>query len=178
VIAAHATERLFFALWPDDATRSRCAQVAHQLAHLGGQPVSPDNVHITLSFLGSVDAAQRVYAERAAAAVRARPFTLTLDRLGYFPKPRVVWLGGEPVPAALADLATELNHKLGDCGIRLDTRPFALHMTLLRKVSGQPVLAAPEPITWRVQLFSLVKSETRSEGPIYTVIRTWPLHKD
>jgi len=175
---AGTTERLFFALWPDAATRTHCAQVARQLGAQGGRQVSPENLHITLSFLGSIDAAQRVCAERAAADVRARPMTLTLDRLGYFPKPRVMWLGGEPVPAALADLAADLNHKLGGCGITLDSRPFALHMTLLRKVSGQPALDAPEPITWRIQSFSLVKSETRPAGPIYMVVRTWPLHKD
>ncbi|MBI3774344.1 MAG: RNA 2',3'-cyclic phosphodiesterase [Gammaproteobacteria bacterium] len=170
--------RLFFALWPDDATRTRCAKLATQLAEHGGRPVSAGNLHITLSFLGSVDNVQRACAERAADAVQAQPATLTLSRLGYFPKPRVVWLGAEPVPFALADLAADLNHRLDGCGIALDARPFALHMTLLRKAHGPAVLNVPEPIVWKIQSFSLVKSETLTTGPIYSVIRTWPLYKD
>ena len=174
---AGATERLFFALWPDDATRMRCANVVSQLANIRGKPVPPANLHITLSFLGSVDAAQRLCAERAADTVRVQPVTLTLDHLGYFPKPRVVWLGSERVPCALAALAADLNHQLGGCDITLDSRPFELHMTLLRKVISPPMLDASEPINWRVESFSLVKSATLSSGPIYTVLRTWPLHK-
>lgn len=173
-----STERVFFALWPDDATRTHCAKLAAQLAAHGGRSVAAENLHITLSFLGSVDADQRACAQHAADAVHAQPVTLTLNRLGYFPKPRVVWLGAEQVPSALVDLVAELNRRLDGCGIALDTRPFTLHMTLLRKAYGLPVLEVPEPIPWRIQAFSLVKSATRSTGPIYTVIRTWPLHKD
>lgn len=91
-------------------------------------------------------------------------------------------LGAEVTPSALLALTAALNQRVGECGIILDPRPFALHMTLLRNASGPPLLEVAPLITWQVQSFSLVNSTTRSSGPIYRVIRTWSLdqgqHKD
>ena len=48
-----ATQRLFFALWPDAATSVALAALAQQIAaESGGRPTAPGNVHLTLAFLG------------------------------------------------------------------------------------------------------------------------------
>ena len=48
--------RLFFALWPDDATRARLAQAARQWSH---RPVADDKLHMTLHFLGACSTEQQ-----------------------------------------------------------------------------------------------------------------------
>ncbi len=48
--------RLFYALWPDDAARAQLAQAAAALNVHDGQRVRDENLHLTLVFLGAVDA--------------------------------------------------------------------------------------------------------------------------
>ncbi len=80
---AVATQRLFFALWPEPALQQHLAMTAAALLPRdAGRRVRAENLHCTLVFLGAVEAAQRLCLEDAASLVRAEPFTLTLDRLG------------------------------------------------------------------------------------------------
>ena len=59
--------RLFFAAWPDAVAAAELARVAEALAGLAqGKPVPPEKIHLTLAFLGEIDAgAQRSAAEVA-----------------------------------------------------------------------------------------------------------------
>ena len=57
-----------------------------------------ENLHITLVFMGSVDASARIYAEAVADDLRAVSAELCLDQLGYWPGPQVLWLGASTVP--------------------------------------------------------------------------------
>jgi RNA 2',3'-cyclic 3'-phosphodiesterase len=172
---ASGVERLFLALWPDAKVRARCAQLAHAAGAHNGKPVPAENLHITLCFLGAVDAPTRSCIESALQEVRAAPVTLILDRLGYFPKPRVLWLGAAQVPEPLSALACTIDRLARGCGVSTDTRPFVAHMTVQRKANKAPALPEIEPVPWLVTTFALVKSETLSTGAVYTVLRTWPL---
>lgn len=173
---ASPTERLFFALWPDAGLRECCARLTRDLDVGGGKCVPGVNLHITVCFLGSVDRATRGCVENAMDTVRAAPTTLTLDRLGYFPKPRVLWVGASIVPEPIKTLAHVVDRLARNCGVRTDTRPFVPHMTLCRNVRRPPPMSAIEPLSWPVTMLALVKSDTRESGAIYTVLRTWPLH--
>src|SRR4030067_1435014 len=87
-------QRLVFALVPEPALQQRLAQAAEALLpRAAGRRVRAENLHCTLVFLGAVETAQRLCLEDAASLVRAEPFTLMLDRLGYFRRPQVAWLG-------------------------------------------------------------------------------------
>src|ERR1700724_2954341 len=67
-----ATQRLFFALWPDAATSNALAALAQQVAaESGGRPTAPGNVHLTLAFLG--DQPRRIPRELSAAAATSGP---------------------------------------------------------------------------------------------------------
>lgn len=169
-------ERLFFALWPDDAVRQtlkhHCKPV---LRHSGGRAVAIENLHITLAFLGSVDAAQRQCVEQAAAAISLPRFTLTLDQLGYWSRPRVLWLGARETPEEAKQLASQLAKGARDCGLSLDRRPFVAHLTLKRKVREAPPPTELKPIEWAVDQFALVRSHTLPEGVQYEVVGRWPL---
>ena len=74
--------RLFFALWPDSRTRAAIAALAGQVAaQTGGRATAPDNVHLTLAFLGAQprDSVAALAAAATAAALDASSFVLTLD---------------------------------------------------------------------------------------------------
>jgi len=134
---AAARQRLFFALWPDDDTRAALARLARrQLQSGNGRLIDAHNLHLTLAFLGPVDAAFRACAERAADSLAAPAFELEFQRLGYWPRPRVLWAAPERSPEALTGLVSMLRKALAACGQEPESRPFEAHMTLARKVRG------------------------------------------
>jgi 2'-5' RNA ligase len=173
-----ATRRLFLALWPDEQVRARLAAARDTAAGLcRGKAVDARNLHITLAFLGTVDAAKQHCAAAAAARCAGAPFTLLLDRLGHWPRPQVAWVGGGSTPDALNHVVASLRRELEACGIDLDDRPFRPHVTLLRKVHGRPVFPPrlTAAVEWPVVDIHLVESVTHREGAAYRVIETWPL---
>jgi 2'-5' RNA ligase len=168
-------QRLFFALWPDEAVRRQLAGYKPLLRGCGGRPVAPGNLHITLAFLGSVDAATRRCMEQAADTISLPPFTLLLNELGFWRRPQVVWLGTDVPPEPLLSLAAALKQAMLACALEPDARPFQAHLTLMRKARRAPEGEPPAGITWPVSDFALVVSETRPEGVRYEVVRRWDL---
>ena len=166
-------QRLFFALWPDDAVRAACSNVLKQAKKdHEGRAVHLDNLHITLAFLGYVSDAQRECAEAVADSISMTPFNLCFDHVGWFKRPKVLWLGANETPDSLMQLVASLNQGLRGCDIALDDRPFATHLTLMRKVKKFYEMNI-EPIDWRVDQFCLVQSFTHPEGVEYKVIKSW-----
>lgn len=170
-----ARQRLFFALFPGEAFRTALVGVAKKLLHKGGRRVSPENLHVTLVFLGSTDREQRLCAEAVAGELVIEPFVLAFDRLGHWPKQRVLWSAPSVVPEGLRSLVKALNDGLRRCGFSLETRPYRVHLTVARKIAGPVPNTCHEPLVWPVQAFHLVASETRPEGARYRVVGTWPL---
>jgi len=170
------TRRLFFALWPGAALQAELVRRARKaLRPGGGRAVATDKLHLTLAFLGSVDAQAQACMEAGADGVRGEAFTLELDQLGHFPRPRVIWAGASRVPAALRTLVQDLTRALLPCGYRPESRPFQAHVTLMRKAARGPRPAEIEPLVWPVGDFALVESLTLPEGAQYRVLRRWPL---
>jgi 2'-5' RNA ligase len=169
------TQRLFFALWPDEGVRARIEKAVVQLPVREGRRVPRDNLHITLVFLGSVAESSRRCVEGVADGIQASPFSLSLDQVGYWPRPRVVWLGASTIPDKLARLEAALSQGIAQCGIEVENRPYAPHMTLLRKVSRPARLGSLDPIEWRVDHFALVESVTNVDGAVYQVLKRWAL---
>jgi len=176
--AQPATLRLFFALWPDDATRdalNRTGKWLHQ--HWGGRRMRADTLHITLAFLGSTPVEQLDALVACADRVEAEAFALLLDQAGYWRHNRIGWFGtSEPPPQHFA-LVQALNDALQAAGFPVDARPHVPHVTLLRKTAGGEVPAC-SPVRWPVGDFVLVKSSTDADGAHYEVIRRWPLTQD
>lgn len=167
--------RLFFALWPDMALQQTLYKVGRAIAPPGGKPMAVHNLHITLAFLGAIDADRRVCMEQAADAIRLPPFELALDRAGFWPRPQVVWLGCSTVPPALQALAARLNGAMAACGLTPETRPYSPHLTVLRKARQGPRQLDINTVSWAVGDFVLVQSLTLPEGAQYQVVRRWPL---
>jgi len=170
------TLRLFFALWPDDATRdalNRTGKWLHQ--HWGGRRMRADTLHITLAFLGSTPADQLDVLAACADAVQTDAFELILDQAGYWRHNRIGWFGASETPPQHTELVGALNAALQGAGFPVDARPHVPHVTLLRKSLGGEV---PEcaPVHWPINEFVLVASRTDPKGAHYEVIRRWPLN--
>ncbi len=171
-------QRLFFALWPAAALQEAIDGRAHKLIGKRAKRVPAHNLHITLAFLGSVSDGQRACYEQVAAGVQTPAFTLSLQRIGHWPAPRILWLGPSQQPEALLTLVQNLNTTLLTCGYTPEIRPYQAHMTLARKVDRSLPVREIEPIAWEVDSFALVESVTAPEGARYQVLKRWSLQRN
>jgi len=168
--------RLFFALWPEEQTRVVLARLVENCLPVGvGRPIVPTNLHVTLVFLGDVGENTQRCVEDLGNKIAHERFVLTLDRLGYWAKPQVQWLGTKQCSGELAKLVECLKKGLMACGFKLVQRPFIPHLTLKRKVRKRPPISSMTPICWHVNDFALVESCFVPGGVEYHVRRIWPL---
>ena len=168
-------QRLFFALWPDDTVRTALDKSAGKLLGKRVKRVVASNLHITLAFAGSVSGQVRSCLETAAGELRVPCFELYINRVGHWPRPRILWAGPTHIPAELWSLAGALRQALEDCGIETGTRPYQPHVTLARKVSKCPEGTEFPAFHWSISHFSLVESVTDPAGVRYRVLRSWAL---
>jgi 2'-5' RNA ligase len=168
--------RLFLALWPGDAVRRRLRDVLDQNLRIrSGRAEQVANLHVTLVFIGPI-AGERVSAiEQTVAGVSGAAFELVLERIGYWERPRILWLGPREVPAALLSLVRDLRAALETCGVTAEKRPYLPHMTLARKVHRPPAVNMLEPIRWPVSVFSLMESVPVERSSAYRELACWPL---
>lgn len=168
-----AGPRLFFAVWPPPESARALAEWALEAKRAcGGRATAAENIHLTLAFLGEADPARAI---AAAQRVRAHRFDLPMEEAQFWRHNRIVWVGPRELPRALAQLADALHQELFKEQFKLETRPFAAHITLLRKATdpeGLPPLTAP---AWPVDEFLLVSSALSDAGSRYTVEKRFAL---
>jgi 2'-5' RNA ligase len=169
------SRRLFFALWPDEDTRAALAALAKERIQGQGRRVATANLHITLAFPGSVTSVVHACLEEAAGRLIGSPFGLAVDRLGYWPGPRIIWAAPSYIPPELWNLANGLRGVLAGCGLEPESRPYQAHMTLARKASRALPVTRITPILWSIREFCLVESVSQPDGVRYLVRRAWPL---
>ena len=169
--------RLFFALWPDACMRAQLADAAAVLRIDGAaRPVPPENLHLTLAFVGEVAISELAVLQQIGSAEQTTGCTIKLDAYEYWPEPQVVVAAARETPAALLELWTRLHRALthGPVPSR-PPAPLRPHVTLARKVAQAPVRQAMSPIDWKARSFSLVRSDTSGVRSVYTVVDTWSL---
>ncbi len=189
--------RAFLAILLDpplrDALRAcvRALQAAHPPARL--KWVGDEQHHLTLHFLGEINAAQTEAVTRILASIPppGTPLSLTLGGLGAFPslnRPATLWVGGADGGGGVASLAAAYGRTLKALGFEIDSRPFTSHLTLARiprdldPVALRAVGAwfaerralAPAPLTQAVRTVHLMRSELLSSGARYTPVATYP----
>jgi 2'-5' RNA ligase len=148
--------------------------------------VRPENIHLTLKFLGATPAADLAVLNQAlAGAVRGHaPFNLFLKGIGAFPgfdRPRVVWVGLDGQTAALQALQRAVADALMAIGFPSETRPFQGHLTLGRakgRVDQARLRHAAETLQsfesgpFRVDRIVLFRSDLKPGGAVYTRLRS------
>ena len=181
--------RLFVAIELPAPVRVALAE-AQALLRRANLPVrwsQPEQMHLTLQFLGDTDAAQvpALAAAIGRAADAAAPLSLRLAGLGAFPntrRPSVVWAGVAGDVPALEALAAGLGRELAGLGIAQERRPFRAHLTLgrTRREAVPPELArigaalasvlGPTPVEWQADALVLFRSELGRDGARYTAL--------
>lgn len=165
--------RLFFAAWPPPKTAHALGQWAAKLAHeTGGTLTRTENIHLTLAFLGEADPDK---AHNAARRVQAKRHELGIDHAQYWKHNKIVWVGPQTMPPALAALVAQLHAALKGQSFVLEDRPFAAHITLLRKAKPPNALPPLPKLEWPVDEFLLVRSRTSSRGSTYEPVERFPL---
>ena len=175
MVESAPTRRLFFALWPDAAVRSEIIRQFEQMPQFGMQAhnMQPNNLHLTLHFMGNVAADQAGCIQRAAQTIRVAAFDVQLDTVGYFRQPKIFWMGCSDMSAGMQALHQQLADALLPCDYRAESRPFTPHVTLLRKLSEPGEFIAFKSILWSVKAFSLIESLPSSDDVIYRPLENY-----
>lgn len=168
--------RLFFGLWPAPGTAAALALwAAKTQRETGGRAARAEAIHLTLAFLGDVEALRLHTAVAAARAVRGAAHTLPIAEARYWEHNRIVWVGPRELPAPLGVLADALRAALLRAGFALEMRAFQAHITLIRKARAPRALPPLPAADWPVDEFVLVRSELSNGGSSYAILERFPL---
>jgi RNA 2',3'-cyclic 3'-phosphodiesterase len=187
--------RLFIAVdLSEDAREAMAAEQRRIAAALGGTKrsltwVKTSHAHLTLVFLGSVEAGRATsVVEAVERDVDLAPFDMVLEGVGVFPPrgaPRVLWIGIAGGAAELTGLQRELAARVAAVGIALEDRPFHPHLTLGRWRESRPSVrdravraAQPGAIARvHVEYATLYESRLSPSGSAYTALTRANLSK-
>ena len=177
--------RCFIALEIPTEVKCQLAEIQerdllHQLSW-----VNPENMHLTLKFLGDVPKSEVSLIEEILAQIATQNtlFVMQIGGLGAFPnfsRPKVVWAGVQKDGEKIISLAHQLNTTLGQIGYPSEKRPFTPHITLARihTPTNLKKIAFDEfyeisPIT--VNRISLMQSRLQPSGVVYTLLSSFEL---
>ena len=159
--------RLFVAIRPSPAVRDVLLDAEAALRRQGrGTFTRPENLHLTLAFLGEAESAAPAQAALEAACTGGA-VSLTVGGLGHFDD---IWWAGVRENARLEALALGVQDALRQAGYPVERRPWRPHITLVRRWRGpEPRLTVPDTAMW-VDRVSLMRSD-RVEGKlVYTEV--------
>ena len=167
--------RLFIAINFSDSTRAKLLALRDeiQLCSQRGNFCLPENLHLTLAFLGECDTKQTSALKAAIDTVAFEPIEVCIDNIGRFKRDRgdIWWAGlrkNEPLLAA----HSELTDKLIASGFALDRREYKPHITLGREVVTDALPRHLEAFGEAVKCIDLMKSERVAGRLNYTAIHS------
>jgi 2'-5' RNA ligase len=184
--------RLFVALQIPTAVRESFAALLSQLRSVSAEArdqsarwVRPENLHVTLKFIGEAAPEKLSDIRNTLTAVRSSaPVSISFHGLGFFPNekhPRVFWAGMDASPN-LPTLAADLEQSLEPLGFPREQRPFTPHLTLARFEPSrlhEKLRAFIQENTSRnfgsqvTSEFHLIESKLKSSGAEYTTLQTF-----
>lgn len=176
--------RAFVAVEIDPAIREAAVELIDKLRDASADVkwVEPENLHLTVKFLGDVPLTETAAICQALqrAAGEVEPFELELGGAGAFPsngRPRTIWLGAAGDERPMRALADAVEKRLQKLGFRREARRFEVHLTLGRiRKPGPGVKQLGEKLTelsdypagkMSVNEIVLFSSQLTADGPIY-----------
>ena len=184
--------RSFIAIELSETVKSTLAELQQEFKKCGADVrwVNPDNVHLTLKFLGNIEekSAEETLKLMEKTCSRYNPFNIELKGLGTFPNsksPRVLWVGisGNSV---LAELQRDIEDGMASLGFASENRKFTPHLTLgrFRSLKGKECLLEAIKLFEKnsfglinVKSIFLMRSDLSPAGARYTKIGEVPLDK-
>ena len=176
--------RSFVAILLDEAVRGAVAAELEHLRPLARSVawVPPQNLHLTLKFLGetpaeAIEAVKEVLAEGVSAT---EPFTLSFHGLGAFPgltRPRVIWIGMLQGARECQALQARVEEALARLGLPREGRAYTPHLTIGRVREPRGLASLQQAIvqggqkefgSLEVSAISLMKSDLHPTGARYT----------
>ena len=175
--------RTFIAIEIPSEIKSALATLQTELRRAGADVswTKPENLHLTLKFLGEVDERRIVEIEKACVSLAAefQPFTLSLDNTGVFPnvrQPRVIWAGLSGEIGNVVEMHRRLDERLALTGFKREEKGFHPHLTIGRIKSNKKtreLIALADmyqlpALSFAVTEIVLMKSELRPAGAEYS----------
>jgi 2'-5' RNA ligase len=168
-----------------DTVLNRLAAVQGLLVQTGAdlKLVEPQNIHITVRFLGDITPAMVEKIFEAMQQVQFAPFNVQIKGLGAFPDlryPRVVWAGINDGADQLKNVFSQLEPRLRGLGFTPDHKGFSPHLTIARVRSGRNKAQLAKFVTENVnydfgtikaKCLRLKKSDLTPKGPIYSTLK-------
>ena len=144
--------------------------------------VEPENIHLTLKFLGEIPQHQVDEIAEIIKDISFEPFIFKIEEVGVFPnlkRPATIWAGITDGVSDLAAVHKEVDSKMAKLGFERERRQFQPHLTISRVKSGrnrdqlvEELLAVKDTVFGEVKAgyIALKKSVLTPHGPIYTTL--------
>lgn len=167
-----------------DTVSNRLASAQKLLVETGAdlKLVAPENIHITVRFLGNITPTMVEQIAEEMKKVQFAPFNVQISGLGAFPDlryPRVVWAGITEGADQLKSVFSQLEPRLRSLGFTPDHKGFSPHLTIARVRSGRNKAQLAKFVTEnanyefgaiKAQCLRLKKSDLTPKGPIYSTL--------
>ena len=163
--------RLFIAINLNNEMKEALMDIQDTMRTYGvrGRETVPENMHLTLAFIGEYDDPE--YVKEIIDSVEIRPFELKLSGVGAFGD---LWWVGTDSSAPLMAVAKRLRRALAEAGVPFDRKKFNPHITIIRNAKGR-LSDVPENeisqyfgASMTADHISLMRSDRGKSGMIYT----------
>ena len=154
--------RLFIAINFTEATKSRLLALRDELRCRSqrGNFSKPENLHLTVAFLGECEAKMTAAAKKAMDSPHFEPFSFSIDRIGCFRRRGgELWWAGVRECKELTVFQRELSGTLAAAGFEPEAREYKAHITLGREIITGEAPWEIEPFEETVTAIDLMKSE-------------------
>jgi len=176
--------RLFAAINLPEELKSRLAGAVGGINAAGLKKVGPENLHLTMKFLGEVDEKKVEFIKQKLGEIKAEPFKVSLGGIGFFPNEdyiKVVWVGVSEGGQEIINLQKEMDSKLSEIGFAKE-KNFEPHLTIARvnflkdKVGLKKMLQMLDfSGGFEARSFDLMQSTLTPKGPVYEKLREFLL---
>ncbi|MBI2644000.1 MAG: RNA 2',3'-cyclic phosphodiesterase [Candidatus Wildermuthbacteria bacterium] len=183
--------RIFIAINLPEDTKHTLLSYQEKWQEMPARWTTPENLHVTLAFLGSTSdkELEEVYRIAKETAARSKQFSLTFEKIIYGPQqetPRMIWAVGDKTPELLA-LQNNLEKTLSNSPIlhyQPEKREFNLHITLARLREWEFQRIEPEErsevnenisVSFPVRSIEAMESKLKRSGAEYAILQSFPL---
>jgi 2'-5' RNA ligase len=169
----------------NEEIKAKLMEIQKQLKESGANLkfVKPENIHITMRFLGNIQPQMVERIHREMEKISFDSFQVEIRKVGAFPRirnPRVIWVGIQTNVDKLASISQQLESHLNSLGFPPESKAFRPHITLARVRTGRNRLelvgildkiADQEFGVLELHCLKLKKSVLTPKGPIYSTLK-------